>query len=350
MSPFATGLLFDDRFYEHDEPTHPENARRLQAISALLDRSGIRSELTALPLRPATEREIAAVHRRRLIEYLQSLAYEGGGWVNPDTYVAHDSWTVATLAAGAVLCATEAVVRGDVDNAFALVRPPGHHATPTTPMGFCLVNHVAVAAQYAFDTLGLERIAIIDWDTHHGNGTQDIFYGDGRVLYCSSHTYAWMFFPGTGDWQEMGEGAGIGTTLNVPMLLYAGDDAFERVYTEVIVPAVTRFAPELIIVSAGYDAHWADPIAPMNASVAGYAAIAEKVYNLAANLCSGRLVCALEGGYNLEALAAGVLATLRVLQGRSDLVEDLLGTHAAPRTDIGRVIDSLLRTHPLLTK
>jgi acetoin utilization deacetylase AcuC-like enzyme len=167
------------------------------------------------------------------------------------------------------------------------------------------------------------------------------------VLYCSSHT--WGIFPGTGDWNEMGQGGGIGTTLNVPMPFYAGDGDFERVYDEVVLPAVARFAPEVIIVSAGYDCHWADPLAPMNLSVAGYAKLAQKMYNLAAEVCSSRLVCALEGGYDLRALASGVLATLRILQGRPDLVDDPLGPHRAPATDIGDVIDLLRRNHPLLT-
>lgn len=343
----STGLLYDERCLEHDEPTHPENARRMQAILALLDASGIRSDLVAIPGRPATEREILAVHQPRLVEALQFLAHEGGGMIGADTYVTADSWTVATLAAGTVARAVEAVVRGEVANAFALVRPPGHHATPSQAMGFCLVNHVAVAAQYALDTLGLERVAIVDWDTHHGNGTQDIFYDEPRVLYCSSHT--WGLFPGTGHLREMGAGAGMGMTLNVPLPWYTGDGGYERVYGDVIVPAVERFRPELIIVSAGYDAHWADPLAPMNASVTGYASIAQRVYNLAAEVCSGRLVCALEGGYDLDALAASVLATLRVLQGRPDLVEDPLGAKSTPRVDIGSVVETLLRAHPLLT-
>jgi acetoin utilization deacetylase AcuC-like enzyme len=342
----TTGILYDDLFLEHDEPSHPENARRLRAITELLDRSGIRDELRTLTIKPATEQQIGAVHHRRLIEHLQMMAYEGGGWLNPDTYLTGDSWNVAEHAAGAAISAIEAVMGGEVANAFALVRPPGHHATPTKAMGFCLVNNVAVAAQHALDALGVRRIAIVDWDTHHGNGTQDCFYDDGRVLYCSSHT--WGIFPGTGDWREMGEGAGAGATLNVPMLPYADDAGFERVYDEVIVPAVARFAPELILVSAGYDSHWADPLAPMNASVAGYAGLAQKVYNLAADVCSGRLVCVLEGGYNLQALAAGVLATLRVLQGRPDLVQDPLGARSGSRADVGPVIDSLRRLHPLL--
>ncbi len=346
MSTSTTGLLFDERFLEHDDPTHFENARRLQAINALLDQSGIRRELTALVGRPATEREIRAVHTPRLIEELQFLAYEGGGSLDPDTYLTGDSWSAACCAAGGVILAAEAVIRGEVDNAFALVRPPGHHATPNRSMGFCLINNVAIAAQYALDVIGLERIAIVDWDTHHGNGTQDIFYAEKRVLYCSTHT--WPLFPGTGFWREMGTGAGMGTTLNVPLPYYLNDEGYNRVYDELIVPAVRRFQPEIILVSAGYDAHWADPLAPMNASVAGYAAIAQKVYNLAAEVCSGRLVCALEGGYDLQALAAGVLATLRVLQGRPDLVEDPLGRRAGPTPDIGAVVDNLLRSHPLL--
>ncbi len=346
MSNSTTGLLFDERFLEHDDPTHFESAARLRAINALLDRSGIRSELMPLMVRPATEQEITAVHERRLVGELQFLAYEGGGQIDSDTYLTGDSWTAACYAAGAVIHAAEAVVGGEVGNAFALVRPPGHHATRNRAMGFCLINNVAVAAQYALDVIGMERVAIVDWDTHHGNGTQEIFYAEQRVLYCSSHT--WPLFPGTGSWHEMGTGAGIGTTLNVPLPYYLGDDGYDRIYDQLILPAVRRFRPELIFVSAGYDAHWADPLAPMNASVAGYAAIAQKVYNLAAEVCSGRLVCALEGGYDLLALAASVLATLRVLQGRPDLVEDPLGARSGPRTDIGPVVDNLLRAHPLL--
>jgi acetoin utilization deacetylase AcuC-like enzyme len=345
--PSSTGILFDERFLDHDDPGHPENARRLRAILALLGRTNILTELTAIQGRAASDGEIMAVHRRALMEQLQILAYEGGGSIDGDTYVTSDSWTAVTLAAGAVLRATEAVVQGEVPNAFALVRPPGHHATPSRAMGFCLINHVAIAVRHAIDTLGVKRIAIIDWDTHHGNGTQDAFYDDAEVLYCSSHT--WPLFPGTGAWREMGAGAGHGTTLNVPLPYYTGDEDFVRVYDNIILPAVARFEPDLIVVSAGYDCHWADPLAPMNVSVAGYAAIAEKVYNLAARICAGRLVCALEGGYDLRATPACVLATLRVLQGRPDLVEDPLGLQRCPATDVSTVINHLQRTHPLLT-
>ncbi len=342
----STGILYDDHFLDHDEPGHPENARRLRAIRAALEHSGILNELTSIEVRAATDSEIKAVHRTALMEQLQILAYEGGGYIDGDTYVTSDSWTAAALASGAVVRATEAVVAGEVANAFALVRPPGHHATPSRAMGFCLLNHVAIAARHAIRVLGVERVAIIDWDTHHGNGTQDAFYADPQVLYCSSHS--WPLFPGSGAWREMGADEGYGTTLNVPLPYYTGDTDFLRVYDEVILPAVRRFSPDLIIVSAGFDCHWADPLAPMNVSVTGYAALAENVYTLAADVCGGRLVCALEGGYDLRAVSASVLATLRVLQGRPDLVEDPLGPQRAPATDVGTVIAQLQRTHPLL--
>lgn len=341
-----TGIVFDERFLDHDEPGHPENARRLRAVIAALEQSGILDELTRIEGRAASDSEIKAVHRPALMEQLQILSYEGGGYIDGDTYVSSDSWAAASLASGAVLCATEAVMAGDVANSFALVRPPGHHATPARAMGFCLLNHVAIAVRHALRSLGCQRVAIIDWDTHHGNGTQDAFYDDGAVLYCSSHT--WPLFPGTGAWREMGDGDGHGTTLNVPLPYYTGDDDFHRVYDEVILPAVVRFKPDLIVVSAGFDCHWADPLAPMNVSVTGYAALAQKVYDTAAEVCEGRLVCALEGGYDLRALAACVLATLRVLQGHPDLVEDPLGIQRAPATDVGAVIAQLQRTHPLL--
>lgn len=342
----TTAYLVDDRLLLHDDFDHPENADRLRAVLRALDDSGVRTELTQLEPRYATPEEISAVHQRRMIEHTQRMAMFGGGRLNPDTYVVQESWDVATLAAGSVARAVEAVVAGEVRNAFALVRPPGHHATPSTAMGFCLINNVALAARVAQRGLGLERVAIIDWDTHHGNGTQDIFYDDPGVLYVSSHTYP--FYPGSGHWREIGSAAGAGSTLNIPMPAHTGDAAFVRVYEQLVLPAVRRFNPQLIIVSAGYDCHWRDPLAPMQMSVSGFAKLAQMIYDLAAEVCDGRLVCALEGGYDLAALGAGVLATLRVLQGQPERVVDPLGTQREVALDLDPLIETIQRVHPLL--
>jgi acetoin utilization deacetylase AcuC-like enzyme len=343
----TTAYLVDDRFLLHDDLDHPENAQRVRAIVEALQTSGLQDELTHLEGRYATIDEVSAVHHRRMLERIERMAMFGGGWLNPDTYLVPESWDVALFAAGTVARAVEAVVSGEVDRAFALVRPPGHHATPSTAMGFCLVNNVAVAAHIARSKLGLQRVAIIDWDTHHGNGTQDIFYDEPHVLYVSSHTYP--FYPGTGHWRELGAGAGKGTTLNIPLPPYTGDIAFVRVYEELVLRAVRRFDPQLILVSAGYDCHWADPLAPMRMSVAGYTALAQMITDLADEVCDGRLVLALEGGYDLQALAACVLATLHVLQGCPELARDPLGQQPEASHDLESLIANLQRFHPLLT-
>ncbi len=340
-----TALLRDGRFAGHDDPAHPERAARLAALDPQLDALDP-ALFAALPFGAADETALLAVHERRMLEYTQMLAHEGGGTIDPDTYVTHDSWAAARLAAGAVVAATAAVVAGEARNAFAVVRPPGHHATPGQAMGFCLVNNVAVAARYATTVLGLERVAIIDWDVHHGNGTQDIFYADGRVLFCSTHAYP--FYPGTGHWHELGAGAGVGATLNVPLPLDSGDATFLQAYDEAILPAVARFAPELILVSAGYDAHWADPLGRLNVSTAAYTQLAARVYTLAAQCCAGRLVCALEGGYDPAALAECVLGTLGVLAGRPELAAALPAPPAAATPSIARVLAGLREHHPLL--
>ncbi|GIV97294.1 MAG: histone deacetylase [Herpetosiphonaceae bacterium] len=346
----TVAILTDDQYMDHDYSAHPENAERLRAIKAALERSPLRSRLAVVEPRPATDEELLAAHTPAQIQAVSRAAAAGRAWLDVDTYVRPASYDVARLAAGAVVRATEAVLGGEASSAFALVRPPGHHATRARAMGFCLFNNVAVAAYAALNRMGLERVAIIDWDVHHGNGTQDIFWEDGRVLYCSTHGYGRGFYPGTGAAEEIGVGAGHGTTLNVPLPFGAGDEALGAAFEQVIIPALRRFNPQLILISAGYDAHWADPLGSLTVSLSGYAHIAAMVYNLAQECCEGRIVCALEGGYNTQALASCVLATLQVLTGEEGEVSDPFGAAPAGRSpSVEGILATIRRSHPLLT-
>ena len=342
----SLAFISDQRFLEHDAPEHPECAARLQAIYRALEHD---QELNAqlhhyAPYR-ASDNDILGVHRHTLLENLEALAASGGGWADRETYVLANSVEIARLAAGASMRAVDAVLGGETKQAFAAIRPPGHHATPTTAMGFCLFNNAAIAADYARREYGIERSVIIDWDVHHGNGTQDIFITDPSVLYISTH--GWPLWPGTGHWSEMGEGAGYGATLNIPLPPLTGDMYFHHVFTEIIEPAISAFEPGLIILSAGYDAHLQDPLGPLALSTAGYAHLARIVYNLSTRVCSGRLIGLLEGGYNLDALAYSLVATLRTWL---DLPHNAVAHDVShlPEPDSSPLIERLKQTHPLL--
>lgn len=341
----TTAILTDSRYASHTYPGHVERAERLLAIDKALDASGLRSDLLSLSPRVATEAELTAVHTPAHLHMLQRFGAHGGGSIDSDTYMTDTSWENATWAAGSAVRAVEAVVHGECHNAFSLARPPGHHATASQAMGFCLVNNIAIAARYALDQLGFERIAIVDYDVHHGNGTQDIFYHEPQVLFCSTH--AWPCYPGTGAVGEIGADKGRGTTLNIPLPLGANDTGYARTFTDVVIPALRRWHPQMILVSAGYDAHWSDPIGPMTLSVAGYAQLTQMLYTLAAELCDGRLVLVLEGGYNLDALSASVVAALRVLLGH-DPGDDPLGSINAPGPDVTGTLVRVKSAHPLL--
>lgn len=341
----TTALFHTPSHIQHDDPSHVEQAARLIAVEQALAASGLIALAQVAVARPAREQAIRAVHSARMVETLQYISYEGEAWIDGDTYAMIGSYDAAAQAAGATVDAVDAVVSGRADNAFALVRPPGHHATPDRSMGFCLLNNIAIAARYALDTLGLERVAIVDYDVHHGNGTQDCFYNDGRVLFCSSH--ASPLYPGTGDAREVGSGEGHGLTLNAPLPYGVGDLGFQQVYAQVVIPALHRFQPQLILVSAGFDAHWDDPIGPLALTVDGYAMLTQMIKDAASELCDGRLVLVLEGGYSLRALAACANAALGVLLDRPQ--PDPLGPapHAEPAIDA--LIGGLQRMHPLLT-
>lgn len=296
----------------HDEPWHPENAKRLQSIDARLSAgggvSGVERAVASADVDGAVLR---AVHREAHLLAVERAARSGGGWIDPDTYCTERSWEVALRAAGAAQEAVAAVGEGRARHAFALVRPPGHHATPRQAMGFCLLNNVAVAARAAQRLHGFGRVAIVDIDVHHGNGTQEVFVEDPSVLFCSLHQYP--YYPFTGRATERGDGAGAGTTLNVPLPAGTTGEQWLIEFDALVAPAVRAYAPELILVSAGFDAHEADPMADLRLRTEDYAAIARRIAALAGELCEGRSVWCLEGGYDLEALPASVAAVLGAL-------------------------------------
>jgi acetoin utilization deacetylase AcuC-like enzyme len=304
----TTAYLYSPIFLEHEEIGHPESPDRLRAIMRTLHDTGVLPRLTAIEPFAATDMQIEAVHTAQHLALVKALVAQGSGHLEADTYVNDRTLAAAQLAAGAVIRAVDAVMSGEVANAFALVRPPGHHALHYRASGFCIFNNVAIAAQHSLDAHKLDRVLIVDDDVHHGNGTQDIFYRSPRVLYFSTHQYP--YYPGTGDWRETGVGEGIGYTVNVPLPAGVNDAGYQTIFDDLLRPLAERFRPQLILVSAGFDAHWSDPLAGENMSLSGFTSLTRTLLEIAATYCAGRIVFALEGGYDLHSLALGVSNTL----------------------------------------
>ena len=315
MSTRRLGLALDPRGLSHDPGAwHPESPVRLQRLVELWQEPAVRDlEPVDLPLRLATAEEVHRVHDPSWLARL-TRAVGRTIHVDGDTAVGPDSLAAALGAAGALLSATEAVLGGEVDGAFVAVRPPGHHAVRTRGMGFCLLNNVAIAAAHARATLGARRVAIVDFDVHHGNGTQGAFWSDPDVLYVSTHQVP--FFPGTGAPDETGAGLGAGTTLNVALRGGHGDTEYGAIYGGLIRRVLGAFAPDLLLVSAGFDLHLADPVGSMRVTTEGVATLAAHLVAAAEESCGGRAVFILEGGYDLEALAEGVHVCMEALAGR----------------------------------
>ncbi len=345
----TTGYVYEPIYLEHDLRGHPENQQRLRTILRVLDEYGMRERLAHIPAVPVSMERLERCHTRSYIDQVRNLAQRGGGNLDMDTYVRAASYDAALMSAGGLVEATGAVLDGEVDNAFALVRPPGHHALQSRGMGFCLFNNVAVAARYALAEYGLDRVFIVDFDVHHGNGTQDEFEADPAVMYLSTHQYP--YYPGTGYFNETGVGEGQGSIVNVPLSGGVGDEGFDRIFKEIVGPAAWRFQPQLILVSAGYDAHWDDPLAYMMLSVGGYAAIARALKELSEELCDGRLVFTLEGGYHLEALGYSVLNTFAVLLGDEGWkLMDPLGPSPRKERSVDDVVARVQEEHGLLRR
>jgi acetoin utilization deacetylase AcuC-like enzyme len=312
-APAPVVVLTGDSSDYHDVPGHPESARRLQAIGRHLLSDPMLRDLPALPADQADPAQVRSVHDDAHLRRIEQTARSGGGWIDPDTYCTDRSYEIALRAAGAAVAAVDAVCSGAAVNAVALIRPPGHHATRRRAMGFCLFNNAAVGARAAQRQHGLGRVAVVDIDVHHGNGTQDVFYEDPSVLYCSLHQ--WPLYPGTGRRSETGEGAGAGTTVNAPLPPGTASEEWLDTFDRVIAPAVRAHAPDLVLVSAGYDAHRADPLAQLQLETSTYAEVTRRITEIAGECAGGRSVWVLEGGYDLDALAASVGATLHTLRG-----------------------------------
>ena len=306
-----TLLIHDPICREHDTGDHPECARRLVAIEETLRRTGLWDRCRELPARRATREELGRVHAASWLDTLDRIEAEGGGWIDGDTVASERSVEAARWAAGGVLAAVDAVVSGADRTALCLVRPPGHHATPTRGMGFCLVNNVAVAAAHLVAAHGLQRVLVVDWDVHHGNGTQDAFYDRADVMYVSTHRYP--FYPGSGASRETGRGAGAGFTVNLPFPAGTPGDEVVSELKKVLAMQADLFRPQFVLVSAGFDAYRDDPIGGLDLEPWHYREMTDAVVALAKRYAEGRVVSALEGGYHLGALGRCVAEHLEGL-------------------------------------
>ena len=307
-----TLLIYDDIFLQHDTGFgHPENARRLENTVRYLKENKLWEQLRVERPRAASSEEIGLVHPQTYIKTIKQIADTGGGWLDGDTVVSTASYDAAVHAAGAPLTAIDLIMKGEEKNAFCLVRPPGHHATPSRGMGFCLFNNVAIAAKYIQSKYRLEKIFIVDWDVHHGNGTQDAFYSDPTVLYFSMHRYP--FYPGSGRKEEDGRGKGKGFNINIPISADIMPKEYTKLFMDVMERSVTQFLPQFIIISAGFDTYKKDPIGGLNLEVEDFGMLTKIVAKSAERYCNGRIVSCLEGGYHLSDLPLCIEAHLKAL-------------------------------------
>lgn len=316
MSRAKTGLILDERFLEHREPRgHPERAERLLAVGKALHDGGLVDRARRVEARLVTDEEIHRIHERNFVEHLSAALAAGSGHLDPDTFFSPGSWAAARLAAGGVVDLAMAARAGEIRAGAAFVRPPGHHAEATRAMGFCLLNNVAIAAA-ALRAAGVDRVAIVDWDVHHGNGTQHSFYRDKSVLYVSLHQFP--YYPGTGAADEIGQDEGIGYTVNVPYAPGMGDAEYLFAFKEVVLPVLRQFAPEVVLVSAGFDAHARDPLGGMDLTEEGFRSMTRHLLSL------GRpVVAVLEGGYDLIGLSRSSVAMMDSLVRADELAADV---------------------------
>ncbi len=307
-----TGFFFDDIFLEHKTTLdHPEKPQRLTAINDNLKEKNLYSQLVQVPIVPVEMNYLLKVHTKEYIDHVKQVCQTGSGYLDSDTPVSEKSYEAALMAAGAVTYAIDAVMEGKIENAFCAVRPPGHHAEKDKAMGFCIFNNIAVGARYIQDKYNLRKILIVDWDVHHGNGTQHSFYDDSEILFFSVHQSP--FYPGTGSESEKGEGKGLNLTMNFPLPAGSTDGDYIEIFENKLKPAALSFKPDFVLISAGFDSHKNDLLGGMKVTEQGFAQMTQIVKDIAQKCCNSRLVSILEGGYNLQALASSVESHIRVL-------------------------------------
>jgi acetoin utilization deacetylase AcuC-like enzyme len=339
---YATHPDYTQHYLPHHD--HPERPQRIEAVWQALRHANLPTRLQALTPPPARDEQLRSVHDVAHLQRLQMISQQSQlTMYDHDTYVLPDSLRIARLAVGGVTQTIDAIHAGDARNGIVAVRPPGHHATPARAMGFCLLNNIAIGARYA-QTLGMARVLIVDYDVHHGNGTQDTFYADDSVLFISTHQHP--FYPGTGDINATGTGDGTGYTLNIPLSAGHGDANYERIFDDIVWKAARRYLPDLILVSAGFDAHYVDPLAMMRLSLIGYARITRQLKAMADELCDGKIVFVMEGGYDLRAVSHGMRNIAHVLLDE-DTISDPYGLDQRQEPDVAPLIDRIQRLHAL---
>jgi len=344
VSASKTGIVYDPIFLKHTQPGHPENANRLNAIINNLESNNLLPLLEKVPSRCATIEELCYCHSENYIKRVKEVCLEGGGYLDADTYVTEFSFDAATTAVGSLINLTNKVCSGSSNNGYALVRPPGHHALTGSGMGFCIFGNAAIAVKAALKNFKVENVAIVDFDVHHGNGTEAMVKDDPNILYISTHQFP--YYPGTGGKAKVGSDVAAGTVLNIPLEPGIGDEGFQRIYNELIIPKLEEFNPNIIIVSAGYDAHWNDPLANLNLSLTGYSWISKALVDLSEKVCNGKIVFTLEGGYNLDVLSNGVTNSIRALLNYDDF-EDPIGAHQQEEPEINELLEEIKKIHSL---
>jgi len=334
-----TGIVKDHRYLDHVmDPGHPESPERLKVIYRMLEEPEMKGILKEVSPRPATRKELEMIHTPSYIDLVEKTAGKPHFRLDMDTSTCAKSYDTALLAAGGLLELIKDVMEGRLDNGFALVRPPGHHAEADRAMGFCLFNNVAVGARFATQNFFLERVLIVDWDVHHGNGTQNSFYEDPKVLYFSTHRYG-FFYPGTGSANELGKGKGLGFTVNVPLSTGAGDSEYGNIFEKFLKPIALEYRPQLILVSAGFDIHSDDPLGGMEVTEKGFARMTRVLMEVAAETAQGKLAITLEGGYDVSGQGRSVKGVLKELAGVSQLDQkDFLEKEKADYPRIERLL------------